>query len=355
MAGPFFKTISEPTHYLYREWRTQPKPRKKPLVYVTRKGFVGNSFGGDQVGIPRAEYCEALNWVRDTVNAEAEATLAEAASQGLKEKLRGSSASLGVALAEAPDALALISGASARLIRGYKALRRGNLRGVAKELDVTTKRVRNAVTAKKELSSKWLALHFGWQPLIQDCYDAVNLLTSTPTIEELTATRTYRENREGRPGPTYDWVANGSLEVGVRVRGTMRVTNPNLFLLERAGLLNPLTVAWELIPFSFLVDWFANIGGVLNSLTDGIGATYDGSVTWRRTAFVQSRFVAEGTDPLTGLPRQPRAAYSSGAFTLRRETGWSGGTSEGLRLDFGLPNWKRIVTGVALGLQIFGK
>jgi hypothetical protein len=55
------------------------------------------------------------------------------------------------------------------------------------------------------------------------------------------------------------------------------------------GLLNPLTIAWEVLPFSFVVDWFVNIGdciaeaGAFNGVTilDGgfsLSTTFSGDV-----------------------------------------------------------------------------
>jgi hypothetical protein len=37
------------------------------------------------------------------------------------------------------------------------------------------------------------------------------------------------------------------------------------------GLINPAVVAWELVPFSFLVDWFIPVGKFLDSWTDQLG------------------------------------------------------------------------------------
>lgn len=54
--------------------------------------------------------------------------------------------------------------------------------------------------------------------------------------------------------------------------------NPVYDTLFRAGLANPASIAWELIPFSFIVDWFVNVGDVIASL-DNIGLT-GGSITY---------------------------------------------------------------------------
>jgi hypothetical protein len=37
-------------------------------------------------------------------------------------------------------------------------------------------------------------------------------------------------------------------------------------LPNQTGVFNAATLIWEIIPFSFVVDWFANIGGLINAL-----------------------------------------------------------------------------------------
>jgi hypothetical protein len=49
------------------------------------------------------------------------------------------------------------------------------------------------------------------------------------------------------------------------------IDNPNLWLLNRMGLINPLTVAWDLVPWSFVVNMFVNVNSLLNSVTDTVG------------------------------------------------------------------------------------
>ena len=57
------------------------------------------------------------------------------------------------------------------------------------------------------------------------------------------------------------------------------VTNPNRYLLQQMGLANPLLVAWELVPFSFVVDWVADVGTSLGGITDLLGCTVIGPYT----------------------------------------------------------------------------
>lgn len=49
------------------------------------------------------------------------------------------------------------------------------------------------------------------------------------------------------------------------------VVNPNESLMQSLGLVNPLSVAWDLVPWSFVIDWFTGIGTFLGGLTDMYG------------------------------------------------------------------------------------
>jgi hypothetical protein len=42
------------------------------------------------------------------------------------------------------------------------------------------------------------------------------------------------------------------------------------------GLINPLEIVWELLPYSFVVDWFLPIGNWLSSMTADAGFTFQG-------------------------------------------------------------------------------
>jgi hypothetical protein len=51
----------------------------------------------------------------------------------------------------------------------------------------------------------------------------------------------------------------------------VKLSNPNLALASALGLANPVAIAWELIPFSFVVDRFVDVGSYLNSYSETFG------------------------------------------------------------------------------------
>jgi hypothetical protein len=68
-----------------------------------------------------------------------------------------------------------------------------------------------------------------------------------------------------------DYNEGNAVNSGVVIGGRVRLSNSDALLANQMGFVNPLSVAWEVVPWSFLVDWVVNVGDVINSLTDLVG------------------------------------------------------------------------------------
>lgn len=62
-------------------------------------------------------------------------------------------------------------------------------------------------------------------------------------------------------------------EKSCRVKLWLKISNPQLSQLQQLGLTNPALVAWELVPFSFVFDWFISVGQYLQGITALHGVT----------------------------------------------------------------------------------
>lgn len=151
----------------------------------------------------------------------------------------------------------------------------------------------------KKVGSLWLEYWFGWSPLISDIKGAIdvlqdlNLQLSTTFTGSGNAVYEYVKNEPWFYRGQW-WVSHRQLGAtfGCKYRCKMKIYSPNAFNANRLGLTNPATVAWELIPFSFLVDWFLPVGKFLDQYTDLVGLTvYDVQRSEKRIsrhAFVES-------------------------------------------------------------------
>lgn len=126
----------------------------------------------------------------------------------------------------------------------------------------------NTRTTIHTLNRAHLEYDYGWKPMIGDMFNAAKVLESP--YPRLTAKGTSSMPFEHSSSPGY-----GAGPVKCRhsaiVQADVYVDNPMLYKASQAGLINPLGVAWELVPFSFVVDWFLPIGDLLGQHSDYVG------------------------------------------------------------------------------------
>jgi len=134
---------------------------------------------------------------------------------------------------------------------------------------------------EKHLAELWLEHSFHWLPLIHDINDAARTLSefliheeSRPKSKPVRATGTSESNvvssAAGQSNGGLQWLTHETSKGKVTVvfRGAVRV-NPRNSVSMAPELLgfNPgsfLPTIWELMPYSFLIDYFTNIGDIVN-------------------------------------------------------------------------------------------
>lgn len=126
----------------------------------------------------------------------------------------------------------------------------------------------NGREVAQTLAGGWLVWSYGVKPLQQDIYNSLDLLQRPlPYFTQVRASA-RQERRYVVPIPTV-WKYIHNLKVTMHAR--VSVSNPNLWMLNQQGLINPLQWINEAIPFSFVVDWFSNLSSVIGSWTDFTG------------------------------------------------------------------------------------
>jgi len=156
---------------------------------------------------------------------------------------------------------------------------------------------------KKNLSSAWLEQAFGWQPLIQDIkegYKAYSNLVNYKDGEQRLVTGIGIEEKDVEPvrsgsGYTctggyipFNYTIMKKDKAFVKYYGmvTRQVDATLKDGLARVGFnaYNFVPTAWELLPWSFLVDYFSNIGDVLES-----SCFNKADLSWCSNSAVQTR------------------------------------------------------------------
>jgi hypothetical protein len=165
----------------------------------------------------------------------------------------------------------------------------------------------------KSASNKWLEATYGWIPLFQDIH-GVAVFHRNYMKERQVQAQGYITTRDYIKVGVNPYTSESSWTVTDRLRMSrrLRITDTAAVDLNRLTSLNPLAIAWELVPYSFVVDWVFDIGGYLQNLETACGAGYQ--VVSGFNAFT-SRVVS--STHVTRGPSAPAAVtqlYGNGAY-----------------------------------------
>lgn len=154
-------------------------------------------------------------------------------------------------------------------------------------------RVRNLLVKKKKILTKmsalslfskdvdavsnfWLEMRYAVRPLLFEMDAAIKLFksqavrpvrsTARSFVPETTTSVVTAKDYQIRAGYSFAYiVSKHEVRTDVTYRsGILYKISADLDLLSsRLGLYEPLQSCWELVPFSFMIDWFVNIGEIL--------------------------------------------------------------------------------------------
>lgn len=210
----------------------------------------------------------------------------------LRTKIQGGDFNITVFFAEGRESLNTIADGANRIYRSMRALKRGNpfeagralLRpGITRRvnpgvissgapeilpdflLNPHAKKIRKEEVTQEWFAENWLQLQYGWRPIIEDTYNAARHLAymqnrQPSSVRTYRASRTIRAQERGYTASYFPDYAQSYTRKSI----IAKVSHVNDAVL--AGLQDPASLAWELIPFSFVVDWFIPIGNYLQAM-----------------------------------------------------------------------------------------
>jgi hypothetical protein len=184
--------------------------------------------------------------------------------------MKQSDVNLGIAFAERNKTAQMLGDTMSSIARAYRHLRRGEWKKTCDELGIGRQKPRG-----NNVPKQWLGYQYGWKPLLSDVYGSVEALAKRNN-------RDWRVTGKGNANSTeqvgdeffgsaggYRVAAKG--ERGVFVRIDAIPENDLMRSFSQLGITNPLLIAWELVPFSFVIDWALPIGQFLDSLDAMLG------------------------------------------------------------------------------------
>jgi hypothetical protein len=166
------------------------------------------------------------------------------------------------AIAERNKSKASIADSILKLCSLLLAIKRGNLRKAA---DIV------GLNDAKTLASNVLLFQYGVRPLMMDIAGAVddlNSVASQETTVKLTGTSKLKLQRvvanvNGLQNIISGYTINESDDILVRYTVYAKVKTDPYTKLAVRGLTNISSLVWELLPWSFIIDWIFNIGSFL--------------------------------------------------------------------------------------------
>jgi len=264
----------------------------------------------------------------------------------LREAIAGSSFNAGVVLGETPRTLKMVRETTTQIYTAYRQVRRGNVIAAAqtllgkKQLRATPlpkngKAVPQAyllsdrfgepkgrvIASKKAAASNWLALQYGWKPLLSDIYEGMVFVDHhlrNPALHRVAVTSYAGGLKDGKlidvpidSGPTHAWIVHRQIS-SERIVAFLKEKD----VIRLSGLLDPASLSWELLPYSFVIDWFIPIGNYLQAkaLANSLTGT-----------FVTTRFMRITSSPTSAA--KPRAGWS-----LDTKMNYSGNSSKVIKV-----------------------
>jgi hypothetical protein len=202
------------------------------------------------------------------------------AAANLLEKLRGG-LDVSIDLAQAKKTAAIGTDIRNSVTKAVHAIRAAGMR----KLTLPMKAAGNA----------WLLWMYGAKPTLQTLYDGLDTLAhrrhfhgaqkyfakANLPYEKVVRANNWPDASFSQPGGYHTLKGN----YRCRIDAWLDIPNDNLEQAARWTSLNPMSIAWELMPWSFVADWFFNVGDYLRNTESHYvyGRFWKGG--WRTTSY----------------------------------------------------------------------
>jgi hypothetical protein len=248
-----------------------------------------------------------------TCGATAAADLSDLKSRAVLQalnNLKGMKVNYAQAFAERRQVASLVTSTAIKLGRAMRRLRHRDVAGAARALGLTSKQ------KFKGVAESWLELQYGWKPLLADVAGSMENLYDLDHQDQDRYRVTVRGTANGDNTTTvvsysstyYKGFGTRRKRRSAKVRLDYYLQNPALAQASGLGLINPIELAWELVPYSFIADWFIPVGDYLSAMDADLGFLFRGG-----TATTRQEDIEDGV--YLSLDKNGSAASSFKAFS----------------------------------------
>lgn len=200
---------------------------------------------------------------------------------------------------EVPRLVASVSDDLSRVLRSlYSRFSLSDCRKAAKIRPLDLLRHPNRVLRK--LGGEWMAYRYGIMPLVYSYRDIIKTMNRGSDVRNRSRiTVAPKPTGVSLPGSTnqYKWSEYvGTVTLSATV--FQHFTQSDIARLSGVGF-NPLVTAWELIPYSFVIDWFVNVGSYIQRRTSRPFAGIRFACISQRSSYIKKTWVHYKADPKT--------------------------------------------------------
>lgn len=190
-----------------------------------------------------------------------------------RNDLISNSAGIGADLFQARQSIDELAALASRFCRVFLALKRGNFDEAAQQFTNLTGKHINVRSAQRSLADLWLQMSYGITPTMSDLVALQGIVHDALNAVVPVTGKGKGKLEKDETSYTPDGLTKIVSHVTDRSKTVLlgAIDNPYLAGLNSAGLINPLSIAWELVPWSFAIDWFVPIGQTLTACTAGVG------------------------------------------------------------------------------------
>jgi len=268
------------------------------LPWLTELGFNQNP-----VADPRIFVAYEASTIFDSLTSEID-KLSIIAQRRLYTKLKEENVDLATELSQGLQTSKLILDLSIRAAKLLLNLKKLRFSQAVKEF---------LPSSKKGISNDFLAYSYGVRPLLGDIAGLGTTLAEyvtrhSPVKVNGHAKATFSSEVEHNSYRGSVLFSAGKVittsEVRVKYGVAFRVSDSLLRAAAKLGFTNPANVIWELVPFSFVVDWLLPIGDFLKGLTstDGLEVKEVYKTVFVKqkvffSSYLQDQSSSSGTDP----------------------------------------------------------
>lgn len=235
-----------------------------------------------------------------------------------------------VSLVELPKTVNLLTNTFKSVAYMVRGVKRGNWSDIKRAFSGRKTKLRNHRDfAKQTATQRWLELRYGWTPLMLEAQGLLAAMSRPPDLKVRQVARGFEKSElhtevtkvldygsYGKETFRFDITRSSNARAYILYEVALKGLQP----LRDFGIVDLPQAAWELVPYSFVVDWFIPIGNWLEAISPKLGIHTLAEGYTIETQYRVNRTVVSHTPPTVGAQRWTRTGSVGRIDSYRHDT-----------------------------------